>query len=195
MHMPQLCATPWRALLNITVGKNGWHKREPSVWFYYIELNSKPHWSMLVTVRVMVLILTRVLCSCCSVVKSCLTLCDPTGCSTSGFLVFPNQQKLTRGQTRNLGKALSGSRLQYGGVRTSNMLLCLPPHWERVNWFLTWDESRNMSRGPVERGLVGLLTPLLVLSVGGLLSTLLLLTQYPASAYSVSCFLALQKWQ
>ena len=52
-----------------------------------------------------------------------------------------------------------------------------------------------MSRGLVERGLFGLLTPLLVLSAGGLLSTLLLLTQYPASAYSVSCFLALQTWQ
>ena len=44
-----------------------------------------------------------------------------------GFLAFPNQQKLIRGQTWDSGKALLGSLLQYQGARTSNRFPYLLP--------------------------------------------------------------------
>ena len=63
-------------------------------------------------------------------------------------LAFPNQQKLTRGQTRNSGKALLGSLLQQRRVGTSNRFPFLLISSERgVIWFLICGEGKCVSRG------------------------------------------------
>ena len=61
-------------------------------------------------------------------------------CYRPGFLAFPSQQKLTRGQTRNSGKALQGPLVSAGRGKNKQhipLLACLlPDGW--VSLFLIW---------------------------------------------------------
>ena len=52
-----------------------------------------------------------------------------------------NQQKMTRGQTRNSGKALSWPLLQRQGARISDSFPCSLALQQGPSWFLVWSES------------------------------------------------------
>ena len=49
-------------------------------------------------------------CCCCSVAQLCPTLCDPMGCSTPGFPVFPDLLKLAQSHAHRLSDAIQPSR-------------------------------------------------------------------------------------
>ena len=54
--------------------------------------------------------ITRFFCYCCSVVQSCLTLCDPTDCSTLGFPVLHHLPELAQTPVHWVGDAVQPSR-------------------------------------------------------------------------------------
>ena len=70
------------------------------------------------------------------------TTWDHSHCYWSGFVVFLNEQKLPRGQTRNSGKVLSQ---QQGVSKNKEQIPLLAPQQE-ASWFLSWVEGRGMSR-------------------------------------------------
>ena len=93
---------------------------------------------------------------------------------------------MTRGQTRNSGKALLGLPTAQRGGRTRNRFPCLlnPPD-RRASWFLIYSLERGEGcvQGSSQRGgLGGLLNPLVGLSAGSMHRTLFFLS-------------SLQKWQ
>ena len=94
-----------------------------------------------------------------------------------GFLAFLNKQKLTRGQTRNSGKALLGPLLQQWGARTSYRFPCSLAPLVGGKWAGSlYGVSIGGVQGSGQRGGLSVLsTPLVVLSAGSVLSTLLLL--------------------
>ena len=49
--------------------------------------------------------ITRFFCYCCSVVQSCLTLCDPTDCSTLGFPVLHHLPELAQTHVHRVSDA------------------------------------------------------------------------------------------
>ena len=64
-----------------------------------------------------------------------------------GFLTFPNQQQLIRGQTRNSGRFLLGPLLQQGvGEKASSSNLTPSPRRWGMSWFPAWNPSRGVSK-------------------------------------------------
>ena len=66
-----------------------------------------------------------------------------------GFLAFPNQQKLTRGQI-NSGKALLGPLLWQEGAWTSTWFPCTLAPWVAASLSFVWGEGRGVPRRWVE---------------------------------------------
>ena len=96
-------------------------------------------------------------------------------CYQPGFLAFPHQQKLIRGQIRNSGKGLLGLLPQHGGMKTSSRFPCLLALWVRVSWFLKWGKSSSVSGVRPEGWLRWFARPYMVLSAAGIHRLLLLL--------------------
>ena len=60
--------------------------------------------------KVLIYILLRYCCSCCSATKSCPALSDPMDCSTPGFTVLHHLQELSQVHIHGVGDAIQPSR-------------------------------------------------------------------------------------
>ena len=70
-------------------------------------------------------------CCCCSVAKSCLTLCDPMDCSTPGFSVLHHVPKFVQIDVHWVGDAIPPSHLL---LLPSPLAFSLPQHQGLFQW-------------------------------------------------------------
>ena len=129
---------------------------------------------------------------CCSVTKSCLTLCDPTDCSMPGFPVFHYLPEFAHTHVHRVGDAnhlilchplLLPSVLPSIRVFSSELTLC-------VRWPKYWSFSFNISPSNEYSGLISFrMNWLDLLTVQGTLKSLFQHHSLKASVLQCSAFL------
>ena len=88
--------------------------------------------------------------SCCSIVKLCLTLCNPMNCNTPGFLVLHYLPEFAQTLVLQVGDATQPSHLL---LPTSFPTLNLSQHQGLFQWILTGLQILQCSNDDTDEGL------------------------------------------
>ena len=136
------------------------------------------------------------LCRCCSVVQSCLTLCNPMNCSMPGFLSITNSWSLLKLMTIRVSDAIRPSHplsspsppvfsLSSIRVFSSESVLC-------IRWPKYWCFSFSIRPSNEYSGLISFRIDWIDLTVQGTLKNLLQHHSWKASIFGKSAFFILQ---